>query len=246
MYTIGGEKDEAVSIFYDLRPISELLSPILIPYHPFNLNPDNTEEVNPVYSRAPIIWRELRQSLEEYLRQKGLFGPLTDSLYQDYHPRTVSISWRSVSIGTYGVVKEDSSIIGGFLFSAPSISDQQVSFCEKETPYDLVGNVAAFSTPKTIEMGRVMHKGGDKAKIVFKIRMQAHYCLQDRPSNFQEVSVALFEGEQEIIYEPSRGDARNDHTYTVTFTGKETSNSKGQADKYKLNLKFSINDVTKE
>lgn len=73
---------DPVSIFLDLRPASELLSPIFLPY-------DDKDEWRRF---APWVWTEVRDNFEVWLTKQGLNQPIDLDLVEDYRPRKFRIT----------------------------------------------------------------------------------------------------------------------------------------------------------
>jgi len=84
-YTIGSN-DLRVGILFDLRPLHQLLNPILLEY-----NPADTWQ-----KMAPFVWYELRDSLSSYLDTMGFNTPIDPSLETEYTPRLVKVSFPKV------------------------------------------------------------------------------------------------------------------------------------------------------
>jgi hypothetical protein len=81
-----GSPAEPVAIFFDLRPIAELLNPILLPYNP----------VDAQYKYSPFFWYDLRKSLSRHLEGLGLNKPLERTLADDLTPRLVKLTVAAV------------------------------------------------------------------------------------------------------------------------------------------------------
>ncbi|WP_395652828.1 hypothetical protein [Phycicoccus elongatus] len=79
---------DPVSIFLDLRPASELMSPIFLPYN-------DKDEWGKF---APWVWTEVRSNFEEWLTKQGLNQPIDQDLVEDYRPRTFTITFPSLVI----------------------------------------------------------------------------------------------------------------------------------------------------
>lgn len=96
-----GSKDSPVAIFFDLRPASELLSPLF--FRP-PLTPDGNYDHGPDAlfegTKAPFVWYQLRSSFEAYLTDLGLNQPLEEFFNQDYTPRIVKVSITKFGINT--------------------------------------------------------------------------------------------------------------------------------------------------
>ena len=116
-YDIGGPGSDSVGIIYDLRPITELLSPVLVAYNP----------ADAVGGYAPWIWTRVRASLQTYLDSLGLGAPIDDRLRADYRPRTIR-----VAIGPLEFVTTSGApawaglhICGGIILTTVDTSDLQ-------------------------------------------------------------------------------------------------------------------------
>jgi hypothetical protein len=79
---------DPVSIFLDLRPASELMNPIFLPYN-------DKDEWGKF---APWVWTEVRANFEGWLTQQGLNQPIDEDLVEDYRPRTFTITFPAVTI----------------------------------------------------------------------------------------------------------------------------------------------------
>jgi hypothetical protein len=77
-----------VGILFDLRPITELMSPMFFPYRPL-------DEWGAV---APLVWHRLRPSLAKYLQDLGLNQPLGNDAYVDYTPRKFKITIATIIV----------------------------------------------------------------------------------------------------------------------------------------------------
>jgi hypothetical protein len=85
-WTVGYQ--DPAAIFFDLRPITELMNPIYVPFNPF----DTWQKY------SPFVWRGLRESLSSYLEQNGLNKPLEKKAGDDWRPRRVRVdctSWKT-------------------------------------------------------------------------------------------------------------------------------------------------------
>jgi hypothetical protein len=87
-----GSKKDPVTIFLDLRPISELLNPIFFPYNPL----DDSSGKWRMYS--PFIWYGLRKSLMRHLEKLGLNEPLERAAGDDMTPRLVKLTSPSANV----------------------------------------------------------------------------------------------------------------------------------------------------
>jgi hypothetical protein len=76
-----------VGIFYDLRPISELLNPVLCPYNPA----DDWQQC------APWVWLEVRRGLDAYLKSLGLDSPIDSRYLVDYTPQKFRVTFPTMS-----------------------------------------------------------------------------------------------------------------------------------------------------
>jgi hypothetical protein len=76
-----GSVTDPMGIFYDLRPITELFTPVFFEYNPLTRN-----------KHSPCIWRELRSSLQNYLIDRGLNKFPAYSPEDDFKPRLVKFS----------------------------------------------------------------------------------------------------------------------------------------------------------
>ena len=85
-----GTSTNAVPIFFDLRPITELLSPVY-----FEFNPDH-----PVQQFAPFIWFNLRDELDDFLlTEVGLNDQISKNaagFLDDLSPHRIHVSVSSV------------------------------------------------------------------------------------------------------------------------------------------------------
>jgi hypothetical protein len=77
-------------ISLDLRPISEVLSPLFFDYDP---NPAARNEC----IAAPFIWYRLRRSLQAYLKSKYL-DQLPDTLNRDYTPKVMTLTFPYLNV----------------------------------------------------------------------------------------------------------------------------------------------------
>jgi hypothetical protein len=85
-WTVGYQ--DPAAIFFDLRPITELLNPIYVQYNPVDI----------WQKYSPFVWHGLRESLSDYLKLKGLNQPLEKDAGDDWSPRRVRMactSWKS-------------------------------------------------------------------------------------------------------------------------------------------------------
>jgi MAC/Perforin domain len=99
---------DGVAILFDLRPITELFSPVFIPYNPA----DDWQQL------APWVWSDVRSSFAAYLTGLGLNQPITDtSMFEDYTPRLVKVTFPWVTVdkeetGGFGPYARDVEICG--------------------------------------------------------------------------------------------------------------------------------------
>jgi hypothetical protein len=100
-YTSVGSDNNPMAVLFDLRPASELMSPI---FFPLPLDVDKNYDRGPTalcdQRRAPFIWFNLRTSFEEYLTGLGLNRPLDSSFMEDYTPRIATVSVSGLTIVT--------------------------------------------------------------------------------------------------------------------------------------------------
>jgi hypothetical protein len=82
-YGVGND-NEPMPIFFDLRPISELLNPLFFPC-------DLAKNAKDLHAVAPFVWGGLRRSLERHLEKLGLNKPLDPSASRNYAPRIVKV-----------------------------------------------------------------------------------------------------------------------------------------------------------
>jgi hypothetical protein len=79
---------DKVGILLDLRPASELMSPIFVPHDP-----------DDAWGRfAPWVWTAIRSDFEGWLTKQGLDQPVAPDLVADYTPRRFDIAVTSVHI----------------------------------------------------------------------------------------------------------------------------------------------------
>jgi hypothetical protein len=86
--SIGTDDQNGIAILYDLRPMTELFSPLLVPYNPA----DDWQQL------APWVWSEIRESFATYLEGLGLNQPLEVSCYDDYTPRLVKLTFPQLCV----------------------------------------------------------------------------------------------------------------------------------------------------
>jgi hypothetical protein len=77
-----------VAIFFDLRPISELLSPMFLQHDP------NDEWLR----YAPWLWTVVRAQLDAYLETLGLNKPMDPSFLEDYSPHKFKVTVPSINV----------------------------------------------------------------------------------------------------------------------------------------------------
>src|SRR5262249_22589706 len=87
-FGIGEPNTPGVGIFFDLRPLTELMSPIFFPYDP----DDNNQK------RAPWVWYNLRQSFNDYLKSLGLNKPLDESFLNDFTPYQFKFTFQNIKV----------------------------------------------------------------------------------------------------------------------------------------------------
>jgi hypothetical protein len=80
--------DYPVAIMFDLRPFTELLSPVFVRY-----DPDDQWG-----GYAPWVWFDLRDDFAAYLAKLGLGAPIPESLTTDLTPRSYKITFPSISL----------------------------------------------------------------------------------------------------------------------------------------------------
>jgi hypothetical protein len=90
VFSLSIGHDTPVGIFYDLRPVTELLSPVFFPYRP--LEPSGWGAL------APWVWHGLRPSLAGYLQELGLNKPLEADAYIDYTPRRYKVTIENITV----------------------------------------------------------------------------------------------------------------------------------------------------
>lgn len=86
--SLGTNEQNGVGILYDLRPLTELLNPILFPY----------DSDDPWEQRAPWVWSVVRESLSAHLEDLGLNKPMLASADDDYTPRLVKVTFPSIKV----------------------------------------------------------------------------------------------------------------------------------------------------
>jgi hypothetical protein len=79
---------DPVSIFLDLRPSSELLSPIFLPY-------DDKDDWGKF---APWVWTTVRSDFEDWLTAQGLNQPIDENRIEDYRPRGFTITLEDIAL----------------------------------------------------------------------------------------------------------------------------------------------------
>lgn len=113
-YQIGGRGAEAVGIFYDLRPISELLNPLLVRYSP----------AKAWESLAPWVWTDVRASLEDHLASLGMGRPVPAELSVDYTPRIITVAFQGITLSSWA--DADCALTGKITLEAVPAPDGQV------------------------------------------------------------------------------------------------------------------------
>ena len=90
-----GVGDDAVpmAIFFDLRPISELFSPVFFPYSPTKFAGNEAIYPKDIEAVAPFVWFGLRKSFEHHLAKLGLNRELEPKFFTDYTPRIVKVTF---------------------------------------------------------------------------------------------------------------------------------------------------------
>jgi hypothetical protein len=92
---------DPISIFLDLRPSSELMSPIFLPY----------DDKDPWGRFAPWVWTDVRRNFEKWATDHGLDQPINPDLVQNWRPRRFEITFPKIVV----------------LGQAPGSSDEQPS-----------------------------------------------------------------------------------------------------------------------
>jgi hypothetical protein len=87
-WSIGHETP--MGIFYDLRPITELLSLLFFPYEPGD--PEDWGKV------TPWVWYGLRPSLAKYLEGLGVNQPLEKDAFEDYAPWRYKLTLETIQV----------------------------------------------------------------------------------------------------------------------------------------------------
>jgi hypothetical protein len=83
---------DPVGIFLDLRPTSELLSPIFLPY-------DDKDEWGKF---APWVWTKVRSSFEDWLTEQGLNQPIDQDRIESYRPHGFTIKLEKIALEQTG------------------------------------------------------------------------------------------------------------------------------------------------
>lgn len=86
-YSVGSE-DSPMGIFFDLRPLHELFSPVFFPYNP----------VDDYGKLAPFIWHTARKSLYDYLRKRAADSAVAIDVSRNYTPRKLKVTLPSISV----------------------------------------------------------------------------------------------------------------------------------------------------
>jgi hypothetical protein len=118
VFSIG--REFPMGIFFDLRPITELMSPIFFPYNPA----DDWEQY------APWIWHGLRHKFSAYLNSLGLNQSVRDaSFLEDYTPWKWKVENFSVKAGdpSYVVKEIHLAPAKGHVFLDSSVLDYPAS-----------------------------------------------------------------------------------------------------------------------
>lgn len=93
-YSVG--TDSPMGIFFDLRPLHELFSPVFFPYNPAD-----------TYGKlAPFVWHKARESFAEYLKTRAADKAREFDLSRNYTPRKFLVTFPSVSLSGPGNVAE--------------------------------------------------------------------------------------------------------------------------------------------
>jgi hypothetical protein len=110
-YSLGSATDHK-PIFLDLRPVSEVLNPILLPWTPGPLA--TTQEM-----RAPFMWYVLRRNWSDYQRRVHQMGVKLSALADvDYTPTIVRFT-ATTNVFTGAVMGNWPSMYGSIAWSAP-------------------------------------------------------------------------------------------------------------------------------
>jgi hypothetical protein len=107
-----GAPDKPITIFLDLRPASELMSPIFVPHN----------EKDEWGKFAPWVWTEVRSDFEEWLTAQGLNQPLDPAFVEDYRPRRFTITLKSLHFIHVG--KIDHAQGNGVVTILPQVSEK--------------------------------------------------------------------------------------------------------------------------
>ncbi|WP_112875343.1 hypothetical protein [Paracoccus endophyticus] len=132
-----------VAIFFDLRPLTELLGPVY-----FEFNPDDE------WGRfAPFVWYDLRSRLAAHLETLGLNQPLGPEWTVDYTPRRVQVTAPKITLTltkggieslnvspgsiTLGAADDPAeSLYGDPAFLLVSTGQQSLDFADHDVPSD--------------------------------------------------------------------------------------------------------------
>lgn len=87
-FGLGQFGHPGVGILYDLRPVTELLNPVLFRYNP----------ADPWQRLAPWVWSQLRAGLDGYLSELGLNQPIDASCFENYMPHLVKVTFPQVKV----------------------------------------------------------------------------------------------------------------------------------------------------
>lgn len=158
-YEIGGPGGDAVGIMYDLRPITELLCPVLIPYNP----------ADDLGLYAPWVWTQVRASLQTYLDELGLGKPLDDKLRTNYRPRIVRvvISRPSISVASGSPDWTGLNIFAGITLSTMDTPDQQKTLMPAKPAF-----------PIMVSANQLSQLPAELTFCVIALRAQAHAKLE--------------------------------------------------------------------
>lgn len=158
-YEIGGPGGDAVGIMYDLRPITELLSPLLIPYNP----------ADDLGLYAPWVWTQVRASLQSYLDGLGLGKPLDDRLRTNYRPRTVrvAVGRPSISVASGSPNWTGLTCFARITLSATDTPDQLKTLMPAKPAY-----------PIMVSANQLSQLPAELTSCVIALRAQAHAKLE--------------------------------------------------------------------
>ena len=85
-YSVGS--DDPMGIFFDLRPLDELFSPVFFPYNPA----DDDGKL------APFIWHTARKSFSDYLRKRAADSAVAIDFSRNYTPRKFKVTVFPMSV----------------------------------------------------------------------------------------------------------------------------------------------------